>query len=507
MPKPNLSFKEIFNMSFGFMGIQFGFALQNGNVSRIFETLGARMDEIAILWIAAPLTGLLVQPIVGYFSDRTWTKLGRRRPYFLAGAIFASLALFIMPNSGALWVAAIMLWLMDTAINISMEPFRAFVGDNLNKSQQASGFAMQTVFIGIGAVIASLLPYIFELAGVSNSAAEGVIPDTVKWSFYIGGVIFFICVLYTVVFSKEYSPQQLEQFEADELKDNGGIAIEIQKAKPNEQTTYGAIGLLIGLLLTFLVYHYDLKKDLYVLMGGTALFGLFFLLSGLTQKNELGKNFFNEIFNDMQTMPKVMKQLAVVQFFSWFALFAMWIYTTGAVTQHVYGTTDSSSEIYNTGANWVGVCFAVYNGVAAVVAFLIPKFAAKTSRKVAHAVCLILGALGLLSMMVVKDPNLLLVSMIGIGFAWASILSMPYAILAGSLPSNKMGYYMGVFNFFIVIPQLVAASILGFFLIQFFDNDPLKALMLGGVSYLIAAGFSLIIDDKADPALTRNYKL
>ena len=505
MPKPNLSFREIFNMSFGFMGIQFGFALQNGNVSRIFETLGAQMDEIAILWIAAPLTGLLVQPIVGYFSDKTWTKLGRRRPYFLAGAIFASLALFIMPNSGALWVAAIMLWLMDSAINISMEPFRAFVGDNLNKGQQATGFAMQTVFIGIGAVVASLLPYLFELAGVSNEAASGIIPDTVKWSFYLGGAIFFLCVLYTVAFSKEYSPEILEKYEQEEIEAMGGEdAIEKRIAKPNAQTTYGAIALLIGAALTFLVYHFDLKKDLYVLMVGIGIFGAFFLISGLTQKNQLGQNFFNEIFNDMQTMPKVMKQLAVVQFFSWFALFAMWIYTNGAVTQHVFGATDSSSELYNQGANWVGVCFAVYNGVAAIVAFLIPAVAKITSRKMAHAICLVCGALGLLSMMIFKEPNLLLISMIGIGIAWASILSMPYAILAGSLPSNKMGYYMGVFNFFIVIPQLVAASILGFFLLQFFDNDPLKALMLGGFAFFIGAISSLLVDDKADPVLVKN---
>ncbi|MEL6988174.1 MAG: MFS transporter [Bacteroidota bacterium] len=502
MPKPNLSFREIFNMSFGFMGIQFGFALQNGNVSRIFTTLGAAIDEIAILWIAAPLTGLIVQPIIGYFSDRTWTKLGRRRPYFLYGAIFATLALFVMPNSPALWVAALMLWVMDTAINVSMEPFRAFVGDNLNKGQQATGFAMQTVFIGIGAVIASLLPWIFEQFGVSNTAPDGEIADTVKWSFYVGGAVFLLCVLYTVFTSKEYPPEELAKYEEEENRELGLTdQFDKQTPKTNLQFSLGLAAALFGLAGTYFVYSNELKKDLFVLTIGIAVFGLLFLISGLTQKDGLKQNPFNEIFNDMQTMPKIMKQLAIVQFFSWFALFAMWIYTTGAVTQHVYGTTDASSEIYNKGANWVGVCFAVYNGVAAIVAFLIPMLAKITSRKMAHAICLLAGAFGLLSMMIFKDPNLLLVSMIGIGIAWASILSMPYAMLAGSLPANKMGYYMGVFNFFIVIPQLVAASILGFFLVQFFDNDPLKALMLGGIAYIIAAFFSMLVEDKADMAL------
>jgi len=428
--KPRLSFWQIWNMSFGFLGIQFGFALQNSNVSRIFETLGANKDQLPILWLAAPVTGLLVQPIIGYYSDRTWSqKWGRRRPFFAIGAILATIALFLMPNSTALWMAVIMLWLMDASINISMEPFRAFVGDMLPDEQRTSGFAMQSFFIGLGAVVASALPYIFtNWFGISNIAVDGSIPDSVKWSFYLGGVAYFSAVMWTVFNSHEYPPDDI-----DKLKEENA-----------------AVGIFGGLAESFM--------------------GIF-------------------------KMPKTMVQLAYVQFFSWFALFALWIYTTSAVTSHVYKTSDTTSIAYNEGADWVGVCFATYNGIAAFAAFLLPVLARQTSRRVTHMLALFCGAIGLLSIYFISDPTYILVSMIGVGIAWASILSMPYAMLSSILPSDKMGYYMGVFNFFIVIPQIVAAGILGFILRTFFDNTSIFALVIGGVSMILAGLLCLKVED------------
>lgn len=430
MTKVRLNFWQVWNMSFGFLGIQFGFALQNANVSRIFETLGASIDQIPILWIAAPVTGLIVQPIIGYLSDRTWGKLGRRRPFFLIGAILASLALLIMPNSPALWVAAGMLWIMDASINISMEPFRALVADLLPSEQRTTGFAVQSFFIGTGAIIASVLPYIFtNWLGISNTAPAGQIPPSVRYSFYIGAFAFISAVGWTVFRTKEYPPENIEQFEHNKLQSKG-------------------------------------------------------LLKGIA-----------EIFKSFVGMPKTMIQLAVVQFFSWFALFAMWIYTTPAVTHHIYGATDTSSSLFNEGANWVGVLFAIYNGFAALTAFLLPWIAKRTSRKTVHMISLICGGIGLASFYVIKDPNLLLISELGIGLAWSSILAMPYAILAGSIPSEKMGVYMGIFNFFIVIPQITAAAILGFFVKHFFNNDAIYALLIGGASMIIAAALVMFVND------------
>ncbi|HNU58473.1 MAG TPA: MFS transporter [Aquaticitalea sp.] len=505
MKKRSLGFWEIWNMSFGFLGIQMGFALQNANVSRIFQTLGAEIDDIPILWVAAPLTGLIVQPIIGYFSDRTWhPRLGRRRPYFLVGAILASLALFIMPNSPVLWFAAGMLWIMDASINISMEPFRAFVGDNLPDHQRTKGFAMQSFFIGIGAYVASKLPLMLTYFGVANTAPEGVIPDSVKYSFYIGGVAFFIAVLWTVIKSKEYSPEEMAIFEKAEKEDKQS------RPKPPDEwyrnngkshLSTGAITLVVGLITTYIVYSQGLKKDLYVLTLGLISFvGLALIVSGFLQKSQQTKNGFVTIMNDFQMMPKIMKQLAWVQFFSWFALFSMWIYTTGAVTEHIYGTTNTTSEAYNTGANQVGEMFANYNIIAAAAAFLLPLLAKRTSRKFAHFLALILGGLGLMSLYFITNPtkfNIEWLPMIGVGIAWASILSVQYAMLSGSLPASKMGYYMGVFNFFIVIPQLVASSILGFLVSKFFDNQPIYALLVGGCSMILAGILSLTVNDKA----------
>ncbi len=502
MEKRKLSFWEIWNMSFGFLGIQMGFALQNANVSRIFQTLGAKIEDIPILWVAAPLTGLIIQPIIGYFSDRTWhPRFGRRRPYFLVGAILASLALFIMPNSPVLWFAAGMLWIMDASINVSMEPFRAFVGDNLPDHQTTKGFAMQSFFIGIGAYVASKLPNILTYFGVANTAAEGIIPDSVKFSFYIGGAVFLIAVLWTVISTKEYSPEEMKVFEEAEAKDY------IKEEKPegwfvsngNIHMRNGVIVLLVGLIASYFIYSYDLKKDLYVLTFGLlSSGGLALIISGFMQKGSNHDNGFVTIMNDFQNMPTVMKQLALVQFFSWFALFSMWIYMTPAVTEHIYKTLDTTSEAYNNGANQVGEMFANYNVIAAAVAFLLPLLAKRTSRKFTHFLALVAGGLGLMSIYFISNPttiNLEWLPMIGVGIAWASILSIPYAMLSGALPASKMGYYMGVFNFFIVIPQLVAASILGFMVSKFFNNEPVYALFVGGISMLIAGVLTLRVKD------------
>ena len=434
--KKTLNFRELWNMSFGFFGIQFGFALQNANVSRIFQTLGAEIDDIAYLWIAAPVTGLLVQPIIGYLSDRTWHHYwGRRRLYFFIGAILASISLFLMPNSSVLWMAAILLWVLDASINISMEPFRAFVGDKLPSKQRTEGFAMQTFFIGVGAVIASLLPYIFtNLLGFSNTAPEGVIPDSVKYSFYIGGVVFFAAVMWTVFTTKEDPPADMQAWREE-----------------NERTK----GVLKG---------------------------------------------FSEIVKGIGTMPKTMLQLAVVQFFTWLAFFAMWIYTTPGVAENTFGATDTTSKAYQDAGDWVGVMFMVYNGISALAAFLLPLLAAKISRRFTHLICLVLGGIGLISILFIKDQQLLLVPMMFVGLAWASTLTMPYAMLAGALPANKMGFYMGVFNFFIVIPQIVAAAILGFFLNKLFGGQAIYALVIGGVSMILAGLLNFIVNDHKESA-------
>ncbi|NNF81642.1 MAG: MFS transporter [Flavobacteriaceae bacterium] len=503
MQKRTLGFWEIWNMSFGFLGIQMGFALQNANVSRIFQTLGAEIEDIPILWVAAPMTGLIVQPIIGYFSDRTWhSKLGRRRPYFLVGAILASLALFVMPNSPVLWFAAGMLWIMDASINVSMEPFRAFVGDNLPDHQRTKGFAMQSFFIGIGAYIASKLPLILTYFGVANTAPEGIIPDSVKFSFYIGGVAFLIAVLWTVIRSKEYSPEEMAQFE-DAQKEGFSVGERDEAWYSNNGTGHLQVGLIIlviGIIASYAVYHFDLKKDLFVLtMGLISLFGIALIVSGILQRKGSIENGFVIIMNDFQSMPQVMKQLAWVQFFSWFALFSMWIYMTGAVTEHIYNTSDTTSEAYNLGANQVGEMFANYNIIAAAVAFLLPVLAKRTSRKFTHFLALVAGGIGLASIYFISEPtklNLEILPMLGVGIAWASILSIPYAMLSGALPANKMGYFMGVFNFFIVIPQLVAASILGFLVGKFFNSEPVYALLIGGVSMIIAGLLSLRVNDK-----------
>ena len=494
MEKRKLSFWEIWNMSFGFLGIQFGFALQNANTSRIFDTLGAEVDKIGLYWLAAPLTGLIIQPIVGYFSDRTWTRLGRRRPYFLVGAILSSVALIFMPNSPNLWIAIGTLWIMDSSINISMEPFRAFVGDNLPESQRTLGFAMQSFFIGLGAVVGSALPYIFtNYIGLENTAPEGIISPSVKWSFYVGGLVFLLAVVWTVIKSKEYSPEELEAQENSKKEHKADVNDAGCTVK--KQLNTGIILVIIGAVLSYFVHDLNQTsqnshKELYILSLGVLIAGLLFTIVSQLRQNNV-RNGFTIIITDLLNMPKTMKQLSLVQFFSWFALFSMWIYTTKAVTGHVFNTTDTTSKIYNDAADWVSIMFTVYNGVAAAVAFLLPVLARRTSNKFTHMLALCAGGLGLISVYFLTDKVGLLLAMVGVGIAWASILSIPYAMLSGSLPSNKMGYYMGVFNFFIVIPQIVAGTVLGFLVNQFFDNQPIYALIVGGCSMIIAGLLTL----------------
>jgi maltose/moltooligosaccharide transporter len=479
--RPEVSFWQIWNMCFGFLGIQFGFALQNANVSRIFQTLGAEVDEIAGLWIAAPLTGLLVQPIVGYMSDRTWNWLGRRRPYFLAGALLASLALFFMPRSPVLWMAAGMLWVLDASINVAMEPFRAFVADQLPEKQRPAGYSMQSFFIGVGAVVASMLPWIFEHAGVSNvGTADNAVPDTVRYSFEIGALVLLVAILWTIVTTREYPPAVLHGF-----SDATPLSEGVEPGSAYRSGVRGFVWAVVGGLAVIAVWRFALDRMLYVLAGGVAAWGVLLLLSTLRV------GMLATLVRDIDHMPRRMRELVPVQFFSWLALFAMWTQTTAAVTREHFGTRDTGSELFNQGANWVGVLFAGYNGFAALAAMVIPLMVRRLGIQLSHLVNLALGGAGLLSFFVIRDPDWLLLSMVGVGFAWASILSLPYALLAGSVPSRKMGVYMGIFNFFIVIPQLVIASVLGVLLNTFFGGEPIYALGIGGASFLIAAGLSL----------------
>jgi maltose/moltooligosaccharide transporter len=434
MTKPHLSFGQIWNMSFGFLGIQFGWGLQLANMSAIYTYLGADADRIPILWLAGPVTGLLVQPIIGSMSDRTWNRLGRRRPYFLTGAIFSSIALFFMPDSPAIWVAASLLWILDASINVSMEPFRAFVADKLDVSQRTVGFVMQSFFIGIGASLANGLPYVFRTLGVTGRTASGI-PLTVQYSFKIGAFAFLICVLWTVFTSKEYPPEDMAEF---------------NKMRSNRK------GLIAGL---------------------------------------------SEILSAIREMPATMRQLAVVQVFTWLGLFCMWLFFGLTTARHVYGSTDSSSTRFAEGIEWGGIAFMVYSIVCFIVAFGLPRLALATSRKAVHAIALLCGGIGLLSTYVIHDRLVLLLTMVGVGIAWASILSMPYAILSGALPPERMGVYMGVFNFFIVIPEIIASLSFQPLVKHVFNNDPLYVVMMGGGCLLVAAALVMLVRDVADKTL------
>lgn len=475
--KPQLSFWQIWNMCFGFLGIQFGFALQNANASRIFETLGASMEAVPGLWIAAPLTGLLVQPVVGYLSDRTWTRWGRRRPFFMIGAVLTTLALLVMPNSPTLWIAAGTLWVLDASINVSMEPFRAFVGDQLAPRQRPTGFAMQSFFIGVGAIVASFLPFILARFGVANTAAPGEVPDTVRYAFYFGAAVLLAAITWTVISTREYSPTELAGF-----ADAEPPQAQVLAARGVPPWAQIVLWLLVGVVLAALIAWQGGDRMLYVLAGLCAAYGVLLAVARVLP----GTHMIATIVDDLRNMPATMRRLAWVQFFSWFALFAMWIYTTAAVAGTHFGSTDPQSAAYNEGANWVGVLFGAYNGFAALAALLIPLMVRAIGLRWSHLVNLWLGGAGLVSLMFIDDPRWLLLSMVGVGFAWASILSLPYALLSDSVPAAKMGVYMGIFNFFIVIPQLVAASALGFALRAWLGGQPMHVLVLGGCSLLVA---------------------
>jgi maltose/moltooligosaccharide transporter len=497
--KPALGFWQIWNMSFGFLGIQVGFALQNANVSRIFQSLGASIDDLPVLWLAAPVTGLLVQPVIGYFSDRTWGRLGRRRPYFLAGAVLATLALVAMPNSPALWIAAGLLWMLDASINVSMEPFRALVGDMLPGRQRAFGYAMQSLFIGVGAVAASALPWILaNWAGMANVAPAGAIPGTVKWAFYIGAIAFIGAVSWTVFTTREYPPEQFAKFHAQHA--TGATSPPAVSRSAWQYRAWGSAWILAGCFFSVAVALFGWDRQLHVLGVGGAAFGLLQLACAWLQSWGRTADALYCIMNDLFLMPRTMRRLAVVQFLSWFGLFAMWIYTTSAVTSRHYGTTDAASAAFNEGANWVGILFAAYNGFAAVAALLIPLAARAIGRRLTHLVNLSLGGAGLIAFLFIDDPKLLLVAMAGVGIAWASILSLPYAMLSGAVPPEKMGIYMGIFNAFIVIPQILAASVLGLVVRVVFGGEPIYALALGGALMILAGLATLRVDDREAPA-------
>ena len=426
-------FSTIWNMSFGFLGIQFGWGLQMANMSAIYEYLGAKPDEIPMLWLAAPLTGLLVQPIIGHLSDNTWhPKLGRRRPFFLIGAILSSLALIAMPNSSTLWMAAGLLWILDASINISMEPFRAFVSDLLPPKERTRGFATQSFFIGFGAVIASAMPWMMtNWFGVTGSS-DGGIPVTVKLSFYVGAAAFFGAVLYTILTTPEKPPADMAAFLAKK-KAGAGIG-----------------------------------------------------------------NVASEIVHAITHMPPTMRQLAWVQIFTWLGLFCMWLYFGTAVATDIFGAADSSDPRYQEGIEWAGLCFGAYSLVTFLFAFFLPPIAKRTGRKGTHMLCLLAGAVGLISVRFITDPNMLMLSMVGVGIAWASTISMPYSILAGAIPEGKTGIYMGIFNFFIVIPEIVAALGFGWVMNNFLNNDRMAAVTAGGIAMLIAALLVLRVNDNTE---------
>ncbi len=422
MTEQRAKFSTIWNMSFGFLGIQFGWALQMANMSAIYEYLGAKPDQIPLLWLAAPLTGLVVQPIIGHMSDRTWSpRFGRRRPYFLVGAVLASLALIAMPNSSTLWMAAGLLWILDASINVSMEPFRAFVADLLPQRERTRGFAMQSLFIGLGAVIASAMPWMLTNWFGVGASAPGTIPATVRFSFYFGSAAFMGAVLYTVLTTPEKPPADMAAFLKMKAESKGIAA--------------GA----------------------------------------------------REIFAAAKAMPETMRQLAVVQVFTWLGLFCMWLYFPVAVARNVFGAPDANSPLYQQGVEWAGVCFGVYSVVTFGFSFFLPALARSRGRKATHSICLLAGAAGLLSVAVITNPVLLLLSMTGVGIAWASILSMPYSMLAGSLPEGKTGVYMGIFNFFIVIPEIVASLGFGWVMNNVLGNDRMAAVVSGGVFLAVAA--------------------
>ena len=497
--KPRQSIAGLINISFGFLGIQIGFALQNANMSRIFQTLGAAMDDLPALWVAAPLTGLLVQPIIGHMSDRTWLgRLGRRRPYFLAGAILAALSLFAMPMAEVLLFAAALLWILDASINVSMEPFRAFVGDMLRKDQHTAGYAVQTAFIGVGAVIGSAFPWLLDMVGVANEAAPGTIPDTVKFSFWFGGFALFASVLWTVISTREYSPDELAAFDGGAATEEDSVLRVLAARSPLGSGIWVAAGATVMLA----VQQFELEKEVYLLGGLLAAYGIASAAAITLARSGRSNNMLSHIVGDFSGMPPIMKKLALAQFFSWSALFIMWINTTPVVAQYFYGTTDPQSAAYQEAGNWVGVLFAMYNGVAAIAALtLLPWLAGRYGKVRTHMIGLSAGALGYASFFLLRDPQHLILSEIGIGIAWASILAMPYAILASSLPQKKLGVYMGLFNVFIVVPQLLVATVMGSIMKAWFPAEPIWTMAFAAlVMGLAALAMLRLLGDEERPA-------
>jgi maltose/moltooligosaccharide transporter len=505
--KPRQGFWGLFNISFGFFGIQIGFALQNANMSRIFQSLGTKLDDLAILWIAAPLTGLLVQPIVGHMSDRTWLgRLGRRRPYFLAGAILAALSLVIMPlasdlapQSSVLLFSAIMLWILDASLNISMEPFRAFVGDMLRKDQHTKGYTLQTAFIGAGAVVGSIFPYLLEKLNVSNTAVGNGIPDTVTYSFWFGGLALFCSVLWTVISTQEFTPEQMASFSDA----NDEPEVNQMRALAAKNFAVPAVWIASGVAVILAVYYrgeaWGLEKEIFILGGLLSAYGAASIYGILKAKSGSKAGMLTSIVGDFSGMPPIMKRLALVQFFSWCALFIMWIHTTNVVAQYSYGTTDTEGALFQEAGNWTGVLFAIYNGVAAIAALtLLPSLSKIIGQAKTHIFGLLCGALGYIGFFFIRDPNMLIACEIGIGIAWASILAMPYAMLASSLHPNKIGTYMGLFNVFVVIPQLLVATIMGTIMKSLFPGDPIWTMAFAAGVMVLAAISMLRVEPLID---------
>ena len=483
--RARLGFWALWNLSFGFFGIQVGFALQNANVSRIFQTLGASIDDLPILWIAGPATGLIVQPIIGHLSDRTWGRLGRRRPYFLVGACLCTLALILFPNASVLWAAAALMWMLDASINISMEPFRAFVGDMVDASQRTAGYALQTVFIGSGAVAASVAPALLTHLGVANTAPPGQIPPSVAWAFYIGAAALLITVLWTVVTTREYPPEELARF------DEAPTAA----TPPRAPAPVGMdlAWLAAGAVVLVLIPELGLDKPLYVLGVGLAGFGAARLANRLAVRGGRTDTMLNQLLSDLRAMPPVMRRLALIQFLSWSALFILWIYATPVVANLQFGALDPASQAYQDGADWVGVLFAAYNGIAALYAFALPQLVKRIGEPAMHAINLLAGAAAYLAFPLVRDPHAMLIAMAGIGMAWASILTIPYSLLAGALPVRKLGVYMGIFNIFIVVPQLVVSSCLGSIVRTILAHRTEYVFALGAALFMAGAGLALTL--------------
>ncbi len=495
--KPRQSLAGLWNISFGFFGIQIGFALQNANMSRIFQSLGSSLDDLPALWVAAPLTGLLVQPIIGHLSDKTWLgRMGRRRPYFLAGAVLAALSLLLMPLSHVLLMAALLLWMLDASLNISMEPFRAFVGDMLPRDQHTAGYAVQTAFIGAGAVVGSIFPYLLEHWGVANEALAGSIPDTVKYSFWAGGVALFAAVTWTILTTREYSPEEVRSFDGDEAEHDATITIRALAART---LTSSFLWIAAGVAVVVATGAFALEKEVYLLGGLLIAYGLASLVGIQMAKGGRSSNMLSSIVGDFAGMPPLMKKLALAQFFSWSALFIMWINTTPVVAQYFFGSADANSAAYQEGGNWVGVLFATYNGVAAIAALTLLPFLARRIGKVkTHIIGLLCGALGYASFFLFKDPQHLLIAEIGVGIAWASILAMPYAILASNLPQKKLGIYMGLFNVFVVVPQLLVATVMGSIMKAFFPSEPIYTMAFAaGVLVLAAVAMTRVSEEHA----------